>query len=336
MVNRNKRRIALDLKDAARARGVLRARARAPTRSSRASAPASSSALGVDYACRRRDPSADRLRVDLRLRADRAARAPRRPRHQLPGLRRRARPDRARATARRRCATCRSRTCSAARRRPRSRSSPRSSARSAPAAGGYVDVAMADGVARAQHLPAARARAMGARAAARRGPADRRRAVLRRLSDAGRPLARRRRARGQVLEGAVRDARAPGPRRRAVRAGRRRRARARRARGASSPAAPLAAWTERFAERRLLRDAGRHARRGARRPAVRRARAWSSRRTDGSREYAPPFKLSGHDFAVRAMHLPRASTAPRSCAKRATTIAAIDALAARAACVRAS
>src|SRR4030095_1950128 len=56
----------------------------------------------------------------------------------------------------------------------------------------------------AQHLRTARAVAVGPHVAAGRGPADGRRPLLRRLWHPGRPLARRWRARRQVLAGAAR------------------------------------------------------------------------------------------------------------------------------------
>ena len=77
--------------------------------------------------------------------------------------------------------------------------------------GRYVDVAMAD-AALAHNIFALHAlNEWGRDAAARRRSADGRRSVLWRLCHAGWPLARRRRARGQVLEGAVRDDRASRP-----------------------------------------------------------------------------------------------------------------------------
>ena len=133
-VNRNKRSLAIDLKDA-RGRDAFLALAK------RADVIVESFRPGVVAVARRRlrrgrgDQPAHRLRVDHRLRPERSARAPRRTRHQLPGLRRSARPDRrARRPAR---------AVQPADRRPagrrgvggRSRCSRRSSARSAPGAG---------------------------------------------------------------------------------------------------------------------------------------------------------------------------------------------------------
>ena len=157
-----------------------------------------------------------------------------------------------------------------------------------------------DGRRRAR-APDLRARALedrGASRAARRRPADRRRALLRRLRDARSAVARRRRARGEILARAVRSARTrPTSSPAQFATGRRRR---------SAPAGSLAAiFAATHARRvvraprgrRLLRDAGADVRRGARRSAIRRARN-GLHRPDGSRQYAPPFKLSPDAFVV--------------------------------------
>ena len=169
-----------------------------------------------------------------------------RPRHQLSRLRGPL-TARASAAARRRWRTCRSRTCWAARRARRSASSPRCSARTRSGRGRFVDVAMADAVLAHQIFLLGALEDDGIGRAARRGPADGRRALLRRLRDARRALARRRRTRSEVLECAVRNARTAGSRARPVRHGSRgQRGRARHWRQ-SSAAATLADWCARFA-----------------------------------------------------------------------------------------
>ena len=184
----------------------------------------------------RGDQSPHRLCRDLRLRADRTARAPRRATTSTTSATPACSTRPARAMARPRCPTCRS---------PTSWAAPHRAAIALLAAllgaqrtgrGRYVDVAMAD-ASLAHNIFALHALEQWGRVLPRGdGPPDRRRALLRRLSDAGRALARRRRARGEVLAGAVRDARAARSRRRPVRARGRRRARARASSNASSPA----------------------------------------------------------------------------------------------------
>ena len=59
------------------------------------------------------------------------------------------------------------------------------------------------------------------------------------------------------------------------------------------------------------------------------AREMVLQRSDGSREYAPPFKVSGHAFAVSRRRLAaKVSTAPKYCGRRSYRATDIDALAA--------
>ena len=118
----------------ARARRVPGARAARRRRSSRASGPASSRRSASTTTRSRRSIRASSMRRSRGYGQDRSARAPRRTRHQLPGLRRRARPDR---RARRPAGAVQpaDRRSAGRRRVGGDRASwPRSSARSAPAA----------------------------------------------------------------------------------------------------------------------------------------------------------------------------------------------------------
>ena len=181
-VNRNKRSIALNLKDE-RGRDAFLALAKSADVIVESFRPGVVAALGVGYDTVAAINPPHRLCGDLRLRPERTARAPRRTRHQLPWLRRRAGPDRrarwppyAVQSADRRPPGRRGIGGDRASRRARRRATDRPRALC-----GRGDDRC---IARAQHLRAARARAMGTRAAAGHGPAHGRRAVLWNLPDA--------------------------------------------------------------------------------------------------------------------------------------------------------
>ena len=92
-VNRNKRSVSLDLKHA-RGRALFLALAKDADVVVEGFRPGAVAGLGIDYEAVAPINRACRLRVDHRLRAAGTARAGSRPRHQLPGLRGRARPVR--------------------------------------------------------------------------------------------------------------------------------------------------------------------------------------------------------------------------------------------------
>ena len=172
--------------------------------------------------------------------------------------------------------------------------------------GRYIDVAMAD-AALAHNIFALHAlEQWGTHAAARRGSADRRRALLRRLSDAP-TAAGSRSARSRTSSGgAVRDDRPRRPRRRPVRAsgddGARVRARARRACSRTRAARRMGARASRRSTAASRRC---DARRGARRPAVRGARDGRRPTPTARAQYAPPFQHR----AARRFAVPRAAPA---------------------------
>ena len=170
-----------------------------------------------------RTQSATRLLLAVRLRADRSPRGARRSRHQLSGLRGRARPDRRESRTRRRSRTCRSPTCWAARRAPRSASSARWSAPCAAAGAASSTSRWPTPCSRTRYSHWARSRTPVALAPRGTDLLTGGVPCYGVYETEGRPLACRRRAGSEVLADALRDARTRRPRRRPVRDRRRRR-----------------------------------------------------------------------------------------------------------------
>ena len=246
----------------------------------------------------------------------------------------------ARATSRRRFATCRSPTCWAA---------PATAAIALLAAlvgaqrtgrGRYVDVAMADASLAHNIVRAARARAMGTTCAARRRSPDRRRPVLRRLPDAATGAgSRSARSRTKFWQRAVRGDRrgpisspgqfAPGDEGARVRA-------------ASSSAifagATLAEWTSTLAAVDCCVTPVATLDEALERSRSSRRAKWCARAATARVEYAPPWKLSGHEFTVaRRSASAWASTAREILREARLRRAAIDRRArSQRACVRTS
>ena len=158
-----------------------------------------------------REPEA-RLRPHDRLGPGRAARAARRPRHQLHRALRRAARDRARAATRRCRRSTSSATSAAAACCSRSASPARCSRRGAPGKGQVVDAAMVEGASLLAAMFAGHAARRHVERGARRQRPRLRRALVRHVRDEGRQVRRDRRDRAEVLRGAARTARPRGRR----------------------------------------------------------------------------------------------------------------------------
>ena len=294
-VNRNKRSLALDLKDA-RGRDAFLALAQRADVIVESFRPGVVAALGVDYERSRRSiPASSMRRSAATARTARARTSPDTTSTTWAMPECSTRP--ARATDRPRFATCRSPICWAARPRRRSRSSPRSSEPQRTGRGRYVDVAMTD-ASLAHNIFALHALEQWGHVAPRGADLltggvpcygvyptrDGRWLAVGALEEKFWQALCAAIERPDLVAGqfALGDEglRVRGELERIFAGGDARRV-DREARG-----------------RRLLRDAGRDARRGDGRPAIRRRARWCERASDGSREYAPPFKVSGHEFTV--------------------------------------